>query len=87
MDYLTELENQIKDQRDLKEIASMKEIMFKAVEQHVTMCDDLVEDLVDGLVESEESIKASQRLLGIEMDFSIEVTPESKMLLDDYNSR
>lgn len=59
MDYLTELENQIKDQRDLKEIASMKEIMFKAVEQHVTMCDDLVEDLVDGLVESEESIKAS----------------------------
>ncbi len=32
MDYLTELENQIKDQRDLKEIASMKEIMFKAVE-------------------------------------------------------
>ena len=52
------------------------------------MCDDLVEDLVDGrLVESEESIKASQRLLGIEMDFSIEVTPECKMLLDDYNSR
>lgn len=51
------------------------------------MCDDLVEDLVDGLVESEESIKASQRLLGIAMDFSIEVTPECKMLLDDYNSR
>ena len=65
----------------------MKEIMFKAVEQHVAMCDDLVEDLVDGLIESEESIKASQKLLGIEMDFSIDVAPESKMLLDDYNSR
>ena len=51
------------------------------------MCDDLVEDLVDGLIESEESIKASQKLLGIEMDFSIDVAPESKMLLDDYNSR
>lgn len=56
LDYLNELETQIKDQRDLKEIDYMKEIMGKAVEQHVGMCDTLVADLVDGLLEAEESI-------------------------------
>jgi hypothetical protein len=46
----------------------MKEIMGKAVEDHVNMCDTLVADLVDGLMEADEAIE-SAKLLGIEMDY------------------
>lgn len=35
----------------------MKEIMAKAVEDHVKMCDTLVADLVDGSLEADEAIR------------------------------
>lgn len=63
----------------------MKEIMGKAVEDHVNMCDTLVADLVDGLMEADEAIE-SAKLLGIEMDYQ-EPTPEGKMLVEEYKNK
>lgn len=64
LDYLTEMEGEIQDQKDLQAIDGMREVCENAVQEHVKMCDTLVVDLVKCSAEAQKSIEES-KMLGI----------------------
>ena len=65
-EYLTEVEEQIGEKKDLKQIDCMRELMDDAVHQHLEMCDTVVADLVDCSLDCEKALKMAAEI-GIEI--------------------
>lgn len=62
LDYLNDVETEIKDQQDLHAIDDMREVCEKAVLEHKQMCDVMVMDIVKMSVEADKQIEQAKAL-------------------------
>lgn len=67
LDYINDLEDNIKDQRDLKIMGEMSSVCDKAVKEHIEVCDQLIVDVAKCSLMAEEEIRKSKKL-GITYD-------------------
>lgn len=86
LDYLNQIEQQIKDNQDLAAITEMKVICSNQVTEHVAMCETVVADLVECNLNAREQIEAF-KMLGIECDKQFEHNEQAEELIQEYRNR
>lgn len=89
LDYLQELEENIKDEADIKQMNSMQDVVGGAVKIHAELCEELQTDLFKAQIFANEEIEKT-KLLMLEHELPVKeynFHPEAQQMLEDYIER